>query len=122
MTLRSWKRLLFRRGYMPEGDFHDVFDRIRGRLDEILRPPKDHAPWVPTILSARASTILSEGDSTAAADHDKTLREEANKRFLEIFREEAEAQWDRIIDRRMKDWFYSAILSGLVGFLLGKFL
>lgn len=110
MTLRGLKMFLFRRGYIPQGDYHDMLDRIKNRFGEL---PKLKLP------GAASGVLLDSGevDREAAV---AAWRESANQTFIKIVTEEAEAQWARIIDRRAKDWFYSGIVSGILGFLLGK--
>ena len=109
--MRSCKRFLFQRGRMPEGDSRDMLDRLRRRFDEIIGPMKRH--WPPT------STVLSGAPSPAAEWQRKALRREADVRFAKAFAEEAEAQWDRIIDRRTTSWFYSVVIGGVVSLVIG---
>ncbi len=118
MIAPNWKRFVFKRGYMPSGDFHDLFDRVKGRMNEIV-DPKGMPPISPirTILGGEETELDKEQQMAARLAWRKT----AGERFIKIFSEEGEAQWDRIIDRRMSDWFYSAIISGILGFILGPF-
>lgn len=117
MFAAKWKRLIFRRGHMPDGDFHDLFDRVKGRMNEIFDPK-----GMPSIPPAR--TILSEEETVADKERrtaaELAWRTIADEQFIKVFAEEGEAQWDKIIDRRMSDWFYSAIISGILGFFLGR--
>jgi len=111
------KRFLFRRGTLPMGDFHELRGRLRDRGDEWQAPLRRLGP-------APVATILGgEPSEEAAAKYEarrKAAYNDSAELFLRIFEGEAEAQWDRIIDRRAKDLFYSVIVSGLLGYLLGK--
>jgi hypothetical protein len=119
MSMSKLKRFLFRRGYLPMGDFHDMQERMRARQDEFLRPLESlGSPPVATLLSAEPSAEVTKAyNERRAAAHRRSF-----ELFMVVVKEEGEAQWDRIIDRRAKDVFYSVIVSGLIGYLLGKVL
>jgi len=87
------KRVAFRRGYLPQSDYHELMERIERRKDEIF-------------------TKSLQMDSTE-------LRSQSYERFLRIFSEEGEKQWDKIIDRRVAAWFYSCILNFSLGIIAG---
>lgn len=108
---------IFRRFQMPHGDSRDMLDRIKGRFDEIF-DPKRHSPPV------AIKTLLDAGDSESlVADRKAAQRawhKESFASFTKICGEEADAQWDRIVDRRASDWFYSGFIGVVIGFALGK--
>jgi hypothetical protein len=111
------KRFVFKRGTLPMGDFHELHGRMRERSEEWLAPLKKLPP-IP------GATLLGGDPSEEAIAKYEEARKAAHRKsmevFLKVFNEEGNAQWDRIIDRRVKDIFYSVFVSGLLGFLLGK--
>lgn len=123
MIPHPWKRFIFRRGYMPRGDFHDVFDRVRARLDETLEPLKRQKPPLrPTLLGGDIPPAEQEEyEAKRKVDNDVLLKE-SFQLALNVFKEETEAQWDRILDRRAKDWFFAGFIGLFLGYVLGQFL
>jgi hypothetical protein len=113
------KSFLFRRGHLPQGDFYDMFDRVRDRFDEIL-DAKNLPPPIPvhTILSGEEPENIKQSRLAAQA----AWRAAADQRFMAVVKEEGEAQWHRIVDRRVANWLCYPLISGLVGFLIGKLL
>ena len=98
------------------GDHRDLMDRIKARRPEIFDQPAKR--YLQTGTAATILGIDSAGrsfDERAAAYTAETL-----ERFQKVFEDEAEAQWDRIIDRRMANWFFSGVLSFAIGFAVGK--
>lgn len=123
MISKRWKKLIFRRGYMPDGDSHDMFDRVRERADETYEPLKRLVPPLqPTLLANDISPAEREKYEASRKETNDALLKESQQRFMKVVTEEAEAQWDRILDRRAKDWFYSGFVGLLFGYVLGKFL
>jgi hypothetical protein len=97
MTQQKLKRILFRRGGFPMGDLHDMLGRVRDRLEEM-------------------EAQLVEKHQLRAAETEESLKErfhaffqERVDGFFKLVREEMDAQWDRIVDRRVLGWFYAGI-------------
>ena len=114
--LKQLKRFLFRRGYLPMGDVHDILDRAVSGIK-------------PLEAQMMKKFIFYEPRPTTKTDFDnryKLYKTQWDDTFLKIFGEECDKQWDRIIDRRSASWFYAAILNTViafvVGFVVGKFL
>ena len=108
------KRFMFKRGYISSADFHELHDRLRARRAEIIEPALKHLkePSVATrILLGDEHPV--EARTVAIAN----FKKESWDRFAMAVREEAEAQWDRIVDRRASAWFY-VLVSILFGLLL----
>jgi hypothetical protein len=110
------RRPLFRRGYLPMGDVHDILDRTVSGIK-------------PLEAQMMEKFIFYEPRPTTKADFDNRYalyKKQRDDTFLKIFGEECDKQWDRIIDRRSASWFYAAILntviSFVVGLVVGKFL
>jgi hypothetical protein len=97
------------------GDYHDMHDRLRNRCDKIFaEPARKHLPLV-------TGTIVTSGLHTTQRDEQlAAYQREAFDGFIKVLSEEAEAQWDRIVDRRMSDWFYSGVMGFVLGVLVSK--
>jgi len=84
---------------MPMGDVHDMQSRIESQKSEIFdEPVRKHLKGI------GAGTSLLLGDGAAKEELERRVaafRKESSERFLAVFRTEAEAQWDRIVHRRM---------------------
>jgi len=117
--IKRCKKFLFRRGFLPDSDFHEAFDRVRNRFDEVFDQRQ-----LPPLPPARTILMVDESEEAKAA-REKAIakwRQASFERFAKIFTEEAESQWDRIIDRRVANWFYYPLISGVIGFLIGRLL
>jgi hypothetical protein len=113
---------------MPDGDASEMQERLRGRLHETLEPMKGMMP--PTGTTLLLGDVMSEEEKVRY----EARRQETNKKlqdqsiwiFTKLIEEEGEAQWVRIVDRRVRDNFYSVfiglLIGTLVGYLVGKFL
>lgn len=103
---QTWKRFLFRRGYMPMGDMHDIMDHMKPLLDEAY------------VGIAKRHT--RGGD---ISEFQKAYNRESFNEFMKIFEKEAEKQWDRIVDRRFNTFLYSIVANfafTILGFILGR--
>ena len=91
---QRWKRFLFRRGYIPMGDVHDILTHVRPRLDEAdqkifkLHLSKVEATDTPEFREALHFIRLDRLDA-----------------FFNILGEETDNQWDRIVDKRAMNFF-----------------
>jgi hypothetical protein len=124
MRLKKLKRWLFRRGTMPDGDAAEMLDRLRARLAEASEPLKRMIPQ-PAVSTLLDDEMSEEGKAAAEVRRKEAIRkyrEESWRVFAKLAGEEGEAQWVRIIDRRVRDNFYSVFIGLIVGYLVGKFL
>lgn len=125
--LKNLKRWLFRRGIMPDGDASEMHERLRGRLDETLKPLKRMMPPAGTTLLGDVMPADEKARYEARRrETNKKLQDESIRIFSKLIEEEGEAQWARIVDRRVRDNFYSVfiglVIGTLIGYLAGKFL
>ncbi len=99
---------------MPPSDGHEFIARVTARFEEL--------PKMPTVRGPAATVLIGQDNGDADAKL-REWKETRDLKALEIIREEGNAQWDRIIDRRANDWFHSIVvplLTGTVGFLFGS--
>jgi hypothetical protein len=104
---QRWKRRIFRRGPLPMGDVHDILARIDPRREPSERGFQRHLSNVHDVHTPEFHQALA------------LIQQDRDAEFIRIFNDEAEQQWDRIIDRRFSGVLFNVIFL-IAGFLLGK--
>ncbi len=106
--LKQFKRFVFRRGYLPMSDVHDILERASGRIKPFESGMMDK------YIFSRSPKTKTEFD-----EYFQIYKTNWDERFLQIFGEESAKQWDRIVDRRTSAWFYGLVLNVVVAFVVG---
>jgi hypothetical protein len=110
---REARKLMFRRGFMPDSCYDEMQEHLRHRMDEILAP-LDAVPGR-TLLS-------SDGrDETAYRQQIDAAQRASITLLVKALTEEAEKQWNKIVDRRSEQFLFVMIGLGL-GIPLGLLL
>jgi hypothetical protein len=90
---QRWKRCLFRPGYIPMGDVHDIIAGVDARLAEQESKILANA--------RRNNNTLDIQELFTQVQRDR------RDAFFKILDEEASSQWDRIVDRRATAVFFN---------------
>lgn len=104
---QRWKHRIFRRGYLPMGDLHDILARVEARREAREMSFQRHLSNVHDVQSLQFRKALA------------LIEKDRNNEFIRLFSDEAKQQWDRIIDRRFSGVLFNTVFL-VVCFLLGK--
>jgi hypothetical protein len=109
---REIRRFMFRRGYMPDSCLDELQERVSLRVHEIVKPLQ-HVP-------NRTALTSDVRDYDSYRLQIESAERESASLFLKVLSEEAEKQWNKVVDGRAEQFFF--VVVGLaLGIPIGLF-